>query len=503
MRALKMLVKTALSWKRQPSVVEMEIIDKFPIDIRTVRAQFGLEAQLTIYASCPKCCSIYAPEYRDGIPIYPSICNYRRTPRSRVCNSALTSTRVMEGKSVRSPLRPFPVQDLDSFVGRMLCHPGIEDAIRSTSKEIFDDTLRDITHSEIVRDLPNAAGMPFVNAGSNDVSLVWALSVDWFNPYHNKIAGKTASVGTIAFTCLSLPPSLRFKPENMFLAAIIPGPKEPSTSEMNHYLRPIVDTFLRTYHSGTWYTRTANYPRGRRCYSAIPAVVADLPATRKVVGFTSHSGNNMCMECHLKKDDINNLDFSTWKERTWEEILAGANAWKNALTKKEQDAITKSTGTRWSELMRLPYWSHHRVAIDGMHNLFMGLTQHHCRVGLGIEVPSGDNTSHIPNSIDIARAQGILAGEKPTRASLSRIPVAALRALCETHGLLSDGPSVPKKKDMIAMLMVRSSLNIMNCAYPFPPGIQHIIVGSWRQLLCPHSIPPIHRLDWCRLLGGP
>ena len=136
---------------------------------------------------------------------------------------------------------------------------------------------------------------------------------------------------------------------------VVPGPKELSTSEVNHYLHPLIDKFLQSYSTGTWYTCTYKYPHGRRSRSALAIEVSDLSEARKVSGHTSHSSKPFCMFCYLLKTDINNLDCMTWTEKIYMEVRDAAWAWKGATTKKAQKEIEKSMGIRWSELMRLPY----------------------------------------------------------------------------------------------------------------------------------------------------
>ena len=55
---------------------------------------------------------------------------------------------------------------------------------------------------------------------------------------------------------LNLPPSSRYKAENMYLAGVIPGPREPSLTQINHLLRPLISELLQFWDPGVWYTRT-------------------------------------------------------------------------------------------------------------------------------------------------------------------------------------------------------------------------------------------------------
>ncbi|GBE87778.1 hypothetical protein SCP_1200020 [Sparassis crispa] len=232
LQMLKVLLDTALrQGTRSLSYREEQILDHFPRDIRGVRKAFDLEAVVIVYATCPSCCCTYAPSYQDDIPVYPSRCQHRSGPRSKPCNSRLTTTRVLDGKSVRSPIRPFIVQDFHAFVGGLISRPGMEEILRQ-GKAIRDCyNLRDITDGSAVANMQGPDGKPFADAAEGELRLLWALSVDWFNPYLNKIAGLLISMGSMAMSCLYLPPSMRYKTDNLYLVGIIPGPKEPQARE--------------------------------------------------------------------------------------------------------------------------------------------------------------------------------------------------------------------------------------------------------------------------------
>jgi hypothetical protein len=204
--------------------------------------------------------------------------------------------------------------------------------------------------------------------------------VDWFNPHGNKTSGKKKSVGSIAMVLLNLPPSLRYKPENMYLVGIIPGPREPALEEINHFLRPVIDFFLPLWKDGTWFTRTFEHTEGRLSRSVIAVAISDLPAASKLAGHAGPTANQMCGLCWLNMSEIANFDYDNWKRRMCKEHRAAAEEWKNAETKSERDKVFRRHGVRWSELLRLPYWDPVQfIIINGMHNLFLGVVQHHFR----------------------------------------------------------------------------------------------------------------------------
>lgn len=96
-------------------------------------------------------------------------------------------------------------------------------------------------HSPALASFQDPFGMPFVCDCGQELRLVWALCVDWYNLYKNKATGKLASTGVIAMICLSLPPMLWTKEHNTYLTRNIPGPKKPSVNATNNFLDPVVD----------------------------------------------------------------------------------------------------------------------------------------------------------------------------------------------------------------------------------------------------------------------
>jgi hypothetical protein len=151
----------------------------------------------------------------------------------------------------------------------MVARPGIEEAIQSHMESgSLQEELTDIMSSKVVRSFLDHTGLPFVRVDGTELRLVWSLSADWYNPHSNKASGKVVSSGAIVMICLSLPPDLRNLEENIYLAGVIPGPKEPAVDATNHFVTPLLNDLVVSYKRGVRYSRTHLYPAGRTSRSA-------------------------------------------------------------------------------------------------------------------------------------------------------------------------------------------------------------------------------------------
>lgn len=188
----------------------------------------------------------------------------------------------------------------------------------------------------------------------SELRMVWSLSVDWFNPFHNKAAGRQASCGAIAMLLLNLPPSLHYRAENIYLHGVIPGPKEPSLNEVNHFLSPLMGQLETAYEYGVSYSKTHRHKAGRNTRSAVPVVVTDMPGARKITGMAGHSSKRFfCMLCSLSKTEINNFNWQEWSPRNMKVLRKAAEQWRDAPSQAIHDQIYEEFGIRWSELWRL------------------------------------------------------------------------------------------------------------------------------------------------------
>jgi hypothetical protein len=371
------------------------ILADFPENPAKIRDQFSLDGKHTVLAVCPNpsCRQTYRPVIIDDIPSYRQRCNneiYSRGNRKKKCRTELVRPKVVGGKTVAVPILPFISFDFKDWVAWLTSRPQLEHKMDKAWESLADEppvNLTDLFHGSVARELRGADGKLFGDGGEEGRYL-FSLSVDWFNPLGNRQAGKKISVGVISVVCLNIPPEQRYKPENMFLAGIIPGPREPPVDACNHFLTPLVDDLLDFWDPGVFFSATSKYPNGRRVRCALIALVCDLPAARKIAGFAGHSANHFCSRCKCTENNetLNNFDIKSWNFRENTECRKEGEQFKAAPTATRATEIFKWYGRRWSELERLPYFDITRfVVVDPMHNLLLGLLQEHFRFVLGFQ----------------------------------------------------------------------------------------------------------------------
>ncbi|MBW0577908.1 hypothetical protein O181_117623 [Austropuccinia psidii MF-1] len=144
----------------------------------------------------------------------------------------------------------------------------------------------------------NIHNHPFISIPG---ALVFSIYVDWFNAH-----GKSTlldSIGPIMLICLNLPPSDRLKPENVYVAGIIPGLKEPISLQLNYLLMPLTKG-LKELWQGYHFSPTSTGPSESFICVAILMAIADVVVMHKLTGFISHSENHFCNFCTIHKAQI-------------------------------------------------------------------------------------------------------------------------------------------------------------------------------------------------------
>jgi hypothetical protein len=370
---------------RHPSrLLPHQTLLEMPSSLQTIMNAFPLDGDTTTYAVCPTCHANFAA-LADK---YPQRCTHNITPELQ-CEERLLDDR-------GDPLKTFTRHKFGDYLGGLFSRAHIERYLSKPPLDLNEVNPRFMCspfHAKAAREFvgPDQKGLFMRADDASEARLLFMLCLDWFNAGGMRMRGPSTSVGIIALACLNLPLELRYKSENLFLVGIIPGPTEPSLTQVNHYTNHVVDDMLVAWHSGMMLSKTALYPNGRLVRSALGAVVCDLPAARKTAALAPSISKIFCNVCDCwdvrdHKGDIikdwrklrGRTDYEKWRLRDVEEMRRGAEQWRDAATVDEQDIIFQRLGVRWSPLWRLPYWNPVRMlVVDPMHALLEGLAKFH------------------------------------------------------------------------------------------------------------------------------
>jgi hypothetical protein len=438
-----------------------------PKDARTVVHRLALKPSYKTFICCPECSACYLDDDRPDS--YPELCSSKHGSSQKICGRPLQKTRNIRSRQHDIPVRRFFYHDFKEWLGEMLCRPGMEDMMDRRFTQSSDGIMRDIWDAPGLYEIPGPDGHPFIceSRGGNEGRYLFSFNMDGFNPFQLKQAGRSASVMGLYMVCLNLPPEERFRPENTFLAGIIPGPKEPSMQEINHFLRPLVDDLLDSYVNGVHYMRTWKHPNGRNTRSALALIVCDLPAGRQALGFTGPQSANFCSYCKLQLKKINDLDVRSWEPRSGEEHRKLAFEWRDTPSDKRRAEITSKHGVRYSEFLRLPYLDPIRVlSVDTMHAFFLRILPRHCQEiwGMDSKIEDGDGLACDPVPSEIRSSpyfeQAFLALRTESLEALKSHKTGTLRYLAADQSISAKGKS---HEQLMAAFTKHVSSSILLC----------------------------------------
>jgi hypothetical protein len=384
------LLRAAFVDPKKPELTlrQQSILAQIPRTLDTALKKFHLESQTTTYAVCPTCHAIYPPvlDTDSDNPQYPQICSNLPFPDSEICG-----TKLLDSDDRSKPVKTFVYHSFHDFLAGLLARPDLEQAMDNVcdarmdsirSGDVSPPYVADIFDGEYISTFEGPEpGRLFIDRPGTEGRYLFALNFDFFTTERKTIRGADSSCGIISTACVNLPLNIRYKPENMYVAGMIPD--HPSTTELNHYVRPIVDDMSVSWEQGVNYSRTANHPEGRDTRSAIVCGVCDLPGGRQFSATANFNSHNYCSRCHCHHLDTigrTDTDSPAWKPKDPADQRQKAEAWRDASSKAEQERLFTDHGFRWSPLWRLPYWDPARMlVVDTMHCLFEGLAQFHFR----------------------------------------------------------------------------------------------------------------------------
>ena len=362
---------------QSPHLISMS--DHVPVTLMKAEKLLKIDDRgITSYVVCTKCHSVY--EYKECViekhngMVEARLCSYVKYPnhpyqsKRRPCQSPLFKETTAINKNQLQAIKVYPYFPLRFSIQRLVLKPGFLrecEKWRERERTIPENILGDISDGLIWKSFKEC----FL---SSPYSYLLTLNIDWFQPFKRT----EYSVGAIYAIVQNLPREKRFKEENIILISLIPGPKEPKLS-IDTYLKPLINELKSMYTNGL----SVSTPQGTRITVrvAVSCISCDIPATRKVCGFLSHTANLGCNKCYKNFSDFSSslYDRSLWIERTGDIHRSHCAEILKEVTKTGIQSAESQYGARNCALLDLPYYKPIRfVAIDIMHNLYLGTGKH-------------------------------------------------------------------------------------------------------------------------------
>lgn len=364
------------------------LVTSFPKSLYMTKKYLGFSNDVfDKYVVCEKCGSLYTFNeclLTTATGFKQKQCNhiaYRNHPRQshrNPCAVNLMKEIALKDKIKYCPRKTYCYHPLKSSLLNILQRKGYLSLCEQwRTREIADGVLADIYDGHVWKEFMTYRGRPFLSQSYN---LAVMLNCDWFQPFEHSCY----SVGVLYLVILNLPRSMRFKPENIIITGIIPGPKEPNQKEMNSYLRPLVKELNSLWTDGFLITHDS---KEINIFVALIATVCDIPATGKIGGFCGHNSHLGCWKCtkffpyskELNRNDYTGIEIGPL--RTHDKHKKNAVSTLSANTPTERKRRELECGSKFTEFFHLPYYDCIRYAIiDPLHNLFLGTAkrlQHH------------------------------------------------------------------------------------------------------------------------------
>jgi len=309
------------------------ILKQVPLTIEGALTQLNIKCKTVSCAVCTCHCT-YLPTYSEGssIPMYPSYCTHCPRPED-LCGEPLLRGEL---NHKAEPKNIFHYHDFNDYLDHLLSCSDIEalmdhlcDELATALSSPKPQFIKNVFEAQFFRNFAGPElGKLFIDRG-DEGRYAFTLHVDFFNPEGMSLRGVRTSSGIISMTSLNLPVDIRYKPENMYLAGIIPGPKQPSLENLNHYIRLLMKDLAISWECSVWYSRTANYPNRRVTRSAIALAVCDLPAACHLAAFAGVGSHFFCSACSCyHKSNYGRVDFNNWVPRDKNILCQYAEEWR-------------------------------------------------------------------------------------------------------------------------------------------------------------------------------
>ncbi|MBW0578952.1 hypothetical protein O181_118667 [Austropuccinia psidii MF-1] len=324
--------------------LEYNLEENLPREVHTIIKQLKLEVPFKQYVCCRKCyllCDIelspeegqYMPTIKStpcGTKLFlpfklhplPSIDLTLKSPRDFTPPWLLGQICLSRQPQLCNPQSKFISQPIKSWLKWFLNVPGIKDEIEKWASKISNNDiehLSDVSQGEVWKRSSSKIMQ------KHTLELWFSLFVDWFNPRGKKISGKQVSH---KYTCL---------------AGIIPSPNQPNMVTISNVLNPLAEDLLQLNEGVK--VATLKYTAGRPVIVKVAALIGDIVANHKVLGFMSHSEHHSFSWCEVKHNERTKLQLGPpCKGMT---VLEQSRKWKTASSISIQQRVAKQKGIHW------------------------------------------------------------------------------------------------------------------------------------------------------------
>ncbi|CAK5266228.1 unnamed protein product, partial [Mycena citricolor] len=372
-----------------------------PKTLKTTLACLSIHDQFKIHPICPSCHSIF-PEVSPVDSKCPTCDTAIYRVRSQSMLDRLTATVTGAGSgndddsdmeastdapapesSKHSDFKPVavaPILLLSDALQGFFERPGMVEAVQEwKTKSHSDEKLESIQDGEIWKTQEAADGSRFFyDEGIDELRIGVSFGIDWFGRKSSHY-GPSHSSGVLSFCVQNLSPELRYRPENLIVVGMPPGPTEPTSPQLQNYSKIIVNNLIKLFEDGILIDIPGRPKRRYHVRVALISIIADHPAMCKIAGFADHGHKNApCHKCKVCKAEMFTAASlqNKFPGRTKEEHNQLAKQYRDLETEAEKDAFFMEHGVRWSEFVRLEYFDIIRcTVIDPMHNLLLGVAK--------------------------------------------------------------------------------------------------------------------------------
>ncbi|KAJ7434858.1 hypothetical protein FB451DRAFT_1466078 [Mycena latifolia] len=366
--------------------------DHVPVTLTTTFKRLGLNEHFEIRAICPQCRRAYPESSPTDL-----MCSYCSIPLFNTPPSPTSEAVPLLGsnrpKSVpkQRPILQAPYLSLSTQIVEFLNRDGNEaDCESYLNRTSIPGKMRDIQDGEICQSLKGPDGRKFFETGPDrpdpdELRIGVCFGEDGFSFTRSRNAG-THTTGAASFCVTNLPHHkrrlinlYRYRPRNLLLNSLAPGPHEETADELQRSFAATVTDLLMLYDDGIL-VKTPKYPHGRRVRVILVAICCDHPAMCKMGGFSDHKANKFpCSRCEIPHDEIKTpaglkVDAFAHRDGKRHKQESAKYAKIPEDDKKARDSFASAHGTRYFEVSRLPYFDPVRqIIIDPMHCVFLGI----------------------------------------------------------------------------------------------------------------------------------